>query len=229
MYYRTNFVKKTIEKNYSQWNMLRYQNTTESGDYLGFLYEQNYNINTLPKNYVLYLLINYYITYDSDFFTDYNEISDSLYQKEVTKELLNQKLKEMFGPDYPSFDIQSASYNCSKSITKKDDNTFIIQSKHPEVCGAFDDTKDQYLTHMKNYFKENDRILININVAYMSLDNERIVLYSNKDKKEVLNFDYSHDCLDSINESCYKTFQNYQVVLRKASDNNYYFYSISKA
>ena len=229
IYYKATFPKKVIEKNYAQWDLLRYQNTIDSGEYLGFLYEQNYDINNLPANYVQYLLINYYIAYESDFFTDSNEIDDSLYQKEVSKEKLNQKLKEMFGPDYPFIEIQNTTYSCGKSISKKNNDTYVIKSKHPEICGAFDDTKEQYISHIDNYTKKGNQIFINIKVAYMSLSaDERVVLYNNKNKLQVLDYNFSYDCIANTDKNCYNTFSNYQVVLQKASDNNYYFYSITK-
>ncbi len=225
VYYKMTFVKKTIEKDYARWDLLRYQNTADAGNYLGFLYDNNYDINTLPKDYVLFLLVNYYISYDNDFFND-NNIVDGLYQKEVSREELNNKLKEMFGPSYSDIEIEDKTYACGKSISYNGNN-YIIKSKHPEVCGAFNDLDEQYIYHIKGYSKDKDKILINIAVAYMSLSNDRIVLYSNKNKAQVLDFNYSSSCLNSEEESCYNTFVNYQVTLKKDSDNNYYFNSIS--
>ena len=57
---------------------------------------------------------------------------------------------------------------------------------------------------------------------------DRVVLYSNKTKSQALNYNYSYDCSGSSDENCYNTFSIYQVTLKKASDNKYYFYSISK-
>ena len=230
IYNSATFTKKTLEKNYAQWDLLRYQNTIDSGEYLGFLYEQNYDINSLPKNYVLYLLTNYYISYDSDFFTDTNQIEDSLYQKEVSSESLNQTLSEMFGPNYPPIEIDNTTFSCGRSITKINNDSYTIKAKHPEVCGAFDDTKDQYISHIASYSKKDNQIIIDIKVAYMSPSTDgRIVLYNNKNKLQALDYNYSYSCLGSTDENCYNTFSNYQVTLKKATDNEYYFYSITKA
>ena len=57
----------------------------------------------------------------------------------------------------------------------------------------------------------------------------RIVLYNNKNKLQALDYNYSYSCLGSTDENCYNTFSNYQVTLKKATDNEYYFYSITKA
>lgn len=228
-YHQSTFTKKTVEKNYYGWNVLRYQNDIETGEYLGFLYDSNYNLSTLPKRYVLYLLVNYYISYEEDFFDDYNQIEDSLYQKEVSTNQFNQKLKELFGPDYSPIDFEDATYNCGRSITKKDNDTYIIQSIHPEVCGAFDDTKDKYLNHIRNYKKEKDQIIVYMQVAYSSPNqNGGVTLYSDKTKQTVLEKDYSYSCYSGEDKSCFKNFEIYKVILKKASDGNYYFYAIEK-
>lgn len=229
LYHKMTFTKKIVEENIMKWDILRYQDKLVDKDYLGFLYDQNYDINTMPNNYVLSLLIDYYIEQEPDFFEEKNQINSSLYQKIVSKDTLFKKAKEMFGPDYQLTNVDDISIGCGKRILNNQNNTFTIQSNDPESCGAFDDSKEQYISHIGEYFKIDDNIIINIQVAYMSPgSDERIVLYTNKNKLQVLDYNYPYSCLGSTDENCYNTFSNYQVTLKKASDNKYYFYSISK-
>ena len=138
-YYKMTFTKKIVEDSIIKWDILRYQDKLVDKEYLGFLYDQNYDINTIPNKYVLSLLIDYYIEQEPDFFEEKNQTNGSLYQKVVNKETLLAKAKEMFGPDYQLTNIEDISIGCGKKIINNQNNTFTIQSNDPESCGAFDD------------------------------------------------------------------------------------------
>ncbi len=227
IYYKATYTKRIVEKNNFQWDILRYQNDIETGEYLGFLYEQNYNVNTLPQKYVAYLLLNYYITYEENFFNQYNEIEPFLYQTEFSKEAFDQKLKEMFGPSYPSIELENVTYGCGRSLYKMRDDYYLVQANDLERCRRT--TNEKYLNHIDSYQREDDIITINMKVAYSSQDgNENMTLYKDKTKTEILESNYSSNCLNSKRKACYQNFMNYKVTLKKASDGNYYFYGIEK-
>lgn len=223
-------LKELIDEKQNHWNLLLYQNTTVSGDMMGFFYDNNVNINTLPKEYTSFLLTEYYIQNSEDFFTEENHLKDSTYQKSISYNELINYLYKMFGPDYQAKNIHYMSYGCGRSLSQNTDGSLLITANDPESCGIFDDNKDQYISHITDYFKEKDKIIINLKVAFMTTTNEgRIVLYSNKNKSQVINYGYQANCLGSEDEACYNDFLNFQVTLKKASDRNYYFYSIVKA
>lgn len=228
LYNRFTLAKRVVA-NQNKWNMFLSQDSNISGEYMGFLYDNNFDINTMPKNYVLSLLVSYYIQNDDDFFNEKNKTADYAYQKDVTYDELLNSLREMFGPDYKEFDFSDFSYGCGRSLVKKSSDLYTIRANDPEGCGIFDDTEEKYIHHIMDFSKDKDRIIINIKAAYMSMGSTgRISLYTNKDKAQVVDYDYSYSCLGSEDENCYNVFNSYQVVLKKASDNKYYFYSISR-
>ena len=83
LYNRFTLARRVVA-NQNKWNMLLSQDSNISGEYMGFLYDNNFDINTMPKNYVLSLLVSYYIQNDDDFFNEKNKTADYAYQKDVT-------------------------------------------------------------------------------------------------------------------------------------------------
>lgn len=219
-------VKELINEKQNHWNLPLMQNTSVSGNMMGFFYDNNISIDTLSEEYISFLLTEYYIQNSGNFFAEENHLKDSTYQKTISYNELINYLYKMFGPDYQIKDIHYISYGCGRSLSQNA-NGIIISANDPESCGIFDDTKDQYISHISSYHKEKDKIIINLKVAFISSTSEgRIVLYTNKNKNQVLNYEYPASCLGNMDETCYSAFKDYQIELKKASDKNYYFSSI---
>ncbi len=228
IYSKVTFAKKIVDEN-NHWDLTLAQNTNLSGEYMGVLYEKDYTISTLPKEYVSMLLVDYYIQNDGAFFRDENRKEDNTYQKTVLLEDLQNQLKNMFGPDYKLDAFENLSYGCGRKLEKVDSTTYIIEANDPETCGVFDDMQEQYLTHVRNYRQEKDQIIIYLQVAYSSPNQDNTVtLYRDKGKSEILESNYSYACFDSDEKTCYGNFELYRIILKKASDRKYYFYAIEK-
>lgn len=223
------------EKN---WNIFYLQNQISSGDYMGYIYERDYTVNTLSKKFLSSLVVDNYIA-NNDFFIEDNEIGDDLYAKELDVREINNLYKQIVGPDI-KINIEDVSYGCGRSLTKKG-NKYVIEAKFPDTCGMMSNGYNRYMTNIKDYYEKDKNVVIELQVAYVEdiieetelYDGDIIIthnVYNNKDKDKLLVKNISGSCIntDKPKESCFKSFPVYLVTLKEASDGNYYFYSIEK-
>ncbi len=230
-------VDNIVVEGRENWDVFSAGDTAMSGDFSGKIYENNYTIDTLPDDYISSLVVDYYLAVTSDFYVEENQKEDFSYQKILSKEELNKFVDKMFGPDN-KVKIVPVSYGCGRFL-KNIDNLYVIGSNDPDACGLFNyQNANRYISFINNYEKKDDKILINLKVAFINVsmketeDGEDIYYsaYSDKSKTQLITSNYDPNCLygDNQDKQCYSGFSDYQVILKKESDNNFYFYSISK-
>ena len=239
---QNNDLYNTVVTKENNWNLFQFQNRISSNEFTGFIYDSDYTIDSLPTTYIMSLVIDNYIATKEDFYSNqnYNKNTDS-YSVTISKESLTSFIKTLFGPDYDAI-ITETSYGCGRKISKSGNN-YIIESKLPDSCGLLSrEDNGYYVTHIDDYYqKDKDNIVINLKVAYIEeiideqYGDEDYVkttynAYSNKDKKKLLKLNIDSNCIieENADKSCYSYYEKYLVTLKKASDNQYYFYSIEK-
>ncbi len=224
------------------WNVFYMQNLSSSGKYMGYIYDKDYNVDSLSSEFLTTLVVDNYIATHEDFYSEknYDKNTDS-FKVTINQNVVDELAKNLFGPDF-KMDIIEMSYGCNRKITKSNSN-YVIDSKLPDSCGLFsNDDVGYYKTVIDDYdVKSNKEIEINLKVAFIeelveeqygANDYVKITYnaYSNKNKKQLIKKNVSSTCLngDNIAKDCYNFYIDYIVTLRKASDNKYYFYSIKK-
>ena len=113
---------------------------------------------------------------------------------------------------------------------------YIITSTIPDACGVFGPEEEFYISHISNYYKKNNDIIIEFKVGYVEKRTEfdgefedmTYTLYQDKNKKNVVQTNYNQCVYTNDDKKCYDNFQNYVVTLKKASDGQYYFYQINR-
>lgn len=238
IYTSKNSLYKTVIENRNKWDITLLQNGMDNEDYMGSLYEQNYNINSLPDDIFTSLLINAYISQDDDFYTEKNSSTFPLFSTTISKEDLEKVMYEKFGSNQ-KFYIKEGEYGCGKKI-EKNGNNYIISSNDPEYCGVFTNEEKRYVSFISDYYKEKNDIIVKLKVGFIetksefieNFEEEEIIsynLYEDKTEEKLLEKNYDVDCVngESTNESCYSKLPTYQVILKK-DNKRYYFDSISK-
>lgn len=229
-----NSLYKTVIENRSKWDITLLQNGMNNENYIGCLYEQDYNINNLPDDIFTALLINAYISHDNTFFEDQNLVDYSLYSVETSKEKLENIIQNTFGSNL-NFNIQEGSYGCGKEI-EKNGNNYIISSYDPEACGLFTNSEKRYISFISDYYKDGNDIIVKLKVGFIEAtgnekDEEGIWsynLYGDKTEEKLIQQNYDVSCFySSNNELCYAKLPTYRIVLKK-NNGKYYFNSISK-
>ena len=237
---RKNPLYELVVENRYHWDLFSIQNTMLSGEYMGAAYEQNYTINTLSKEILTSLIVDYYIYLNPDFYTEDYYLGSSMYQKKVSDEEIKETQKIMFGPDF-NIDIEDFHYGCERSI-EKTENGYIIKGKDIEACGILIDGIHEYLSFISNYHKKENQIIVELKVGYvdtvekdydeLSEEEEEYIysVYTDKTKKEIIQSNYDENCIFEYkgSKSCYDNFRTYLVTLEKASDENYYFSKIER-
>lgn len=235
-FYKKNTLKRIVEENRQGWDLLALQNTLEDGDYMGKIYEKSYTATTFPKDFLSVLAINYYMS-NGNFYEEENMIDYNSFQKTVSKQDFDDIVKKMFGPDVYT-EVEEIEYGCNISL-KKNGNQYIITASIPDVCGVSTANDEFYLSHISNYYKKNNDIIIHLKVGYIEInttyddeydeENVTYTLYKDKTKQNILQKDYNSVCIsEDSDKTCYEQFDDYEVTLKKASDKKYYFYSINK-
>ena len=233
--YKINYVNRLINTKRLDWDITLFQNSQTNGEYMGMIYEKDYNIETLPNNLVSVLAANYYVAHDDTFYDEDNYKDNELYEKIITKEEMKETLKNIFGPDY-SPNLPTVEYKCGYIKTSADN--YIIGSKEPESCGAFGAGDNYYLSYITNYNKDKDKIIIEEKVGYLEAvpEDENVFeeiiysAYTDKTKKNLISKYYNYDCIYSesdVQEECYTNFKTYLIVLKKGSDHKYHFSEIT--
>ena len=231
-----NSLKKIVEDNRKDWDLLSLQNTLEDGEYMGKIYEKSYVSTSFSKDFMTVLAINYYMNRDGNFYEDENMIDFDTFKKTVSIQEFNEIVKQMLGPDVP-LEIEDIEYGCGVSL-KKNGNNYIITSSIPDVCGVSTAHDEFYISHISSYYKKNSDIIINFKVGYIKLNtvsdeygSEDVTyeLYTDKSKQSIIQKDYDADCVNTDGEKkCYENLLDYEVILKKASDGKYFFYQINK-
>lgn len=228
---KKNYLYKIVVENRNDWDISLSQNTIVSGDFMGIIYERDYDVNTLPSNFLVSLVVDYYIDH-VDFFNDDNLKEDYQFQKQVTSEELHQIVKDMFGPDV-QVELEDVTYGCNRSLRRMG-NTYVISSSFPDSCGLFDNYTEYYLSHISDYYREEDNIIVELRVGYIekSIDDWDVYynVYTDKTKDNLIQSNYDKKCVSSESDdsSCYENFRKYRVLLKKNSDGKYYFGKIYK-
>lgn len=235
IYYKLTFLKRFIIDNRKKWDITLIQNSILSGEYMGILYNQNYTVDTIPSKYLTPLVMDYYINNDEKFFQEENKDENNFYRKIITQEDLNKAAKKMFGPDFEPIQFKEINYGCGRYLIKQPDGNYIISSYEAEYCGIFNDDTDIYLNKIIDYYKEDDRIIVNLKIAYLDQEIDansylNLKLFTSKAKNNLLENNYNYNCLniEEAPSECFNKFLNYQITLKKARNNKYYFYSINK-
>lgn len=224
--------------NENKWDLFFLQNKISSGDLMGKIYERDYTVNNLDSSLISALIVDNYIN-NNDFFLKEN-LNGGFYRKEVNENVLKKLVLSMFGPDV-NIDAVDIEYGCGRSLKKKG-NSYVISAKLPDSCGMLSTQKDRYYAFIKDYYEENDEIKIKIKVGFVVEDSNEgeieddeeikvnYTVYDSKNKKKILVKNLNYQCLlqDNNDSSCYDNFLDYVVTLKKASDGNFYFYSIEK-
>lgn len=224
--------------NENKWDLFFLQNKISSGDLMGKIYERDYTVNNLDSSLISALIVDNYIN-NNDFFLKEN-LNGGFYRKEVNENVLKKLVLSMFGPDV-NIDVADIEYGCGRSLKKKG-NSYVVSAKLPDSCGMLSTQKDRYYAFIKDYYEENDEIKIKIKVGFVVEDSNEgeieddeeikvnYTVYDSKNKKKILVKNLNYQCLlqDNNDSSCYDNFLDYVVTLKKASDGNFYFYSIEK-
>ncbi len=234
IYYRHTLLRKLVEENRSEWDITLPQNSIMSGDYLGKIYENDYEVITLPNNVLSTLFVDYYLAHVENFFQEQNKVQPNIYEKEISQKEIEDTILKMFGPDY-EMSIEPIEYGCGRYL-KIENNTYKIGSRDPDSCGAFSYNQSSYLSYIKGYKKEQNEIKIQMKVAYVDIeaypdqDDISYKIYRNKNKRELLNNHYDPKCMydDLKEDACYENFSDYQITLLRASNHKYYFNKIEK-
>ena len=238
IYNSKNFLYNIVIKNRNKWDITLLQNTMDNEDYMGILYEKDYNINNLPDDAFTALLINAYIFHDDNFFEEKNLTDYPLFSVSTSKENIENIIHDNFGPN-KNFQIKEGNYGCGKQIRKKENN-YIISSNDPEYCGFFSSDEKRYISFISDYYKDHEDIIVKLKVGFIEtksefiekFEEEEIIsynLYEDKTEEKLLEKNYDMNCIygESTNESCYSKLPTYQVILKK-DNKRYYFDSISK-
>lgn len=236
-YYYLNNTERIVMNNREQWDIFSSSDSMMSGDYMGKIYEQDYEITNLPPDMVTVLFLDHYLATTSGFYDENNKINDLTYEQVIPKKEFEKQTKKLFGPDY-NVNLSPTEYGCGRYL-RIDENNYIIGSRDPDACGIFNGNSNYYASYISDYKKEKSNIIINLKVAYIdisSLDGDttgefiKYKVYKNKTKKELLDDNYNPNCLydDNINNTCYEFFINYKIILKRESNFKYYFYSIQK-
>ena len=223
-----------VIQNRSDWDIFIDQNTIMSGDFTGMIYEKDYTLDTLPKNYLMSLIVDYYINETPNFFTIKNMDDNNHYSTTVSSKDLENIITKMFGPD-TKITLEDIQYGCGRSLIK-DGEDYIIRTDDPDACGVFDIDPEFYLSHIYSYSRIKDQIIIKIKVGYIKTstnengDVESYDAYTDKTMKKLIQKNMNHSCVDDDNkdEKCYRGFNQYMITLEKASDENYYFSKIER-
>lgn len=232
---KVTFLDRIVIDGRNNWDIFSSQNTIVYGEQMGFIYERDYDIYTLPSKYLNSLIVDQYIESDGTFYEDQYLVDGLLYQKKVEKKVLDSLVKKMFGPNFKEvFDIENVSYGCGRGLVVFEDY-YLISAYSPDYCGVFSNKEPFYVTHIQDYYKEQEDIIIKINVGYVEIDLEEneeeeyvnYSVYHNKNKDYLIDDHYDANCLFELrNDSCYVDFLTYHVVLKKSSDRQYHFYAI---
>ena len=232
--YKTTFLNRYIIPKRNEWDISTLQNSSTNGNMMGFMYEKDYDINSIPTEYLSSIIINYYITNDNSFFDDKNIDENGIYQKKVTNQKIDDITKKLFGPQ-SQIHLQNVKYGCNIQATSYNDY-YIISAGNPDDCGAFSENDDSYISYISNYYFDKEKNIIIeekvgfIDTIYAENKEFKYVLYSNKLKKQILDNNYDTNCLfnEKVNSICYQNLITYKIMLKKASNNKYYFYKIWK-
>lgn len=235
IYYKMTFVDNLVNKKRNEWDLPLIQSTILSGNFMGTLYEKEYDVSSLPSDVVSAMIADYFIYNDDDFFQDKNMDENYFYRKTVSLDIITETYKKMFGPDLQLPNLTDVSYGCGRYFIRQGNN-YLISSYDEESCGLFQEDTDSYLTKITDYQKKDDNIYINMKVGYLDREinettgNVSAKIYDTEDKGELLNPNYDIECYysDSPGAACYNSFKDYVITLSKASDNKYYFNSIRK-
>ncbi len=208
-----------------------YYDSTIQEEYTGFLYKKNYTVDTLTNKEITVLFIDYYLA-NYDVFNQENTEDQNHYQKQISTKEAENVLTKMFGPNHKPMVLEDITYGCNKSLKKVNDG-YIIGADDIEFCGLYDEDREQYISFISNQEKTDDSIIITLRVGYvvpLVIEDEYYELsaYTDETKSEFIANNYSYDCLGGNDPSCYASFPEYKLVMKKAKDKNYYFYSISK-
>lgn len=238
IYNNKNSLYKIVVENRNYWDITLLQNTIDNENFMGVLYEKDYNLNDLSDDIFTSLLINAYISQDDDFYTETDSTTFPLFSTTISKEKLEKVMYEKFGPNQ-GFHIKEGEYGCGKKI-EKNENNYIISSNDPEYCGLFSNTEKRYISFISDYYKEKNDIIVKLKVGFIetksefieNFEEEEIIsynLYEDQTEKKLIEKNYDTDCIygESTNESCYSKLPTYQVILKK-DNGKYYFDSISK-
>lgn len=235
IWYHTTFLYRTVIKNRLNWDIFLPQNTIMSGEYMGKIYEQDYEITSLTEDLISTIFVDYYLSHEENFFDEKNRIEENYYQKTIKKSEVEKLLKKIFGPDY-SVMLAPIDYGCGKSLQIENDN-YRVTSRDPDSCGALSYNSSTYISHIQNYYKEGKDIIIKLKVGYVDVtpvieeDGESLLYtaYATKSKDTLIENNYNPECVvDGKDSSCYDNFIDYQVILRKQQNGKYYFYKIEK-
>lgn len=232
--YNKNYLKNYIIKRSNEWDITFYQNSSINGELMGFMYEKDYDINSIPSNYISSIIINNYITNDNSFYDDSNVDEYGTYKKQVTNKKINEIIQKLFGPG-SQIKLENTKYGCNFQAVNSG-SYYTISARNPDDCGAFSESDDFYISHISNaYYDKEKNIIVEKKVGFIDTTltenaNLEYVLYSDKSKKELLNSNYNTNCIfnEKPNSICYKELSTYKIMLKKASNNKYYFYKIWK-
>lgn len=232
--YRKSILHKIVVERKENWDILYVQNTMASGSLIGKAYQEEYNLDTISSTALTSLVVDYYISKDNTFFKEENRIDNTLYSKTIFEEELNQTIAKMFGPDYHPT-LEDLSYGCGRSL-KKEGTSYQITSEIPDACKVFSFEEEYYTSFIKKYHKRGKEIIVDIKVGYITstLDGKEQQIYNvytNSQKDQLITSNYDPACIleEKQKSSCDKDFVSYKITLKKASDDNYYFYKINKA
>lgn len=221
--------KEIVITKQKSWNIFNSQNYSSEGTYQGFFYIQPKSVTNLNPTELSILLVDNYID-NYNFFNDKNKTAGPLYQKEISYTTVDKIFKSILGPDRIVEELADISYGCGRKL-QATEKSVIISAKDPESCGDFSEKQAYYKTYISSYKRSKNTIKITLKVAFITNeeDIDTYKVYQSKNKRNLLSNNYPINCLSEDSEKCAKAFINYQVILAKASDGNYYFSSIRKA
>ena len=227
--YQMKHLETIVIKNQDEWNILSSQNYSSSGEYQGMLYEEDYKVPEMNTVLLSSLLVDYIVLHDDTFYLEDNKISNKAYEKTYTETELNNYVSKMIGPDY-KIDIEDVYFGCSKSITKNNDK-YIVTAGEPEACGTYSDKEEFYKVYVNDYKYDKDSIVIKLLVGYLKpqVDEQGVIssydIYR-VDRNEIIGKTNNISEFEQYKPNI--DFDKYKVILKKASDGKYYFYSIKK-
>lgn len=235
IWYHKTFLYRTVIENRYNWDIFIPQNTIMSGEYMGKIYDQDYEITSLTEDLISTIFVDYYLSHEESFFDAKNIMGENYYQKTIKKSEVESLLKKIFGPDY-SVMLAPIDYGCGRSLQIENDN-YTITSRDPDSCGVFSYNSSTYISYIQNYYKEGKDIIVKLKVGYVDVtpvieeDGESLLYtaYATKSKDTLIENNYNPQCVvDGKDSSCYDKLIDYQVILRKQQDGKYYFYKIKK-
>ena len=232
--YNKYYLKNYILKRSNEWDITFYQNSSINGELMGFIYEKDYDINSIPSKYISAIIINNYITNDNSFYDDSNIDDYGIYKKQVTNKKINDTTKKIFGPE-SNIQLENIKYGCNIQAINNG-SYYTISAGNPDDCGAFSENDDFYISHISKAFYDKEKnIIIEKKVGFIDTTltkngNSKYVLYSDKSKKELLNNNYDTKCIfnKKVDSTCNKDLSTYKIMLKKSLNNKYYFYKIWK-